>query len=50
MMGWFNRKNVGLEIQRPEVQTQSGAQEKFVRAFPSQKCCADPHVYTHAQE
>ena len=30
-----------VEIQRPEVQTPSEAQEKFVRVFLSQKCCAD---------
>ena len=42
-----------LEVQRPEVRTPSGAQEKIVRDFPSQKCCAvslsvcPTRVYTH---
>ena len=39
--GSFDWSLVGLETQRPEVRALSGAQEEFVRIFPSQKCCAD---------
>ena len=41
VMGWLSWYSVRLEIQRTEVQFLSGAQEKFVRVFLSQKCCAD---------
>ena len=30
-----------LQTQRPQVRTPSGAQETFVRVFPSRNCCAD---------
>ena len=41
---WLNGYSVGLEIQKTpptEVRTPSGAQEKLVSLFPSQKCWAD---------
>ena len=43
VMGWLNWQSVEFEIQGPGVQTPapSGAQVKFGRVFPSQKCCAD---------
>ena len=62
--GWLSWQSVGLEIQRPEVRTLSGAQEQFVSFFRAKeivltRCrCAQPacvcvyiciYIYSHVK-